>query len=264
MIASKSIRAIAGHLALSASLPIAACQGSFGQESAIRAIADSYGVDVVYEVGPDFLPQEWQAPPLNGTATAIDHRELSRVLQLLPRWLEKYPVTILQENLVSVRLCRALEIVGVSYGGANHQGDLYLTVGTEGEGYSARFLELTFHHEFSSILMYYHEFPRDEWLAANPPEVEYVIEPNQVLDLAQQERATEGTEELYRIGLLAEYARADLVNDVNMYAEVTFGEPERMKRLVDTYTAVRAKYEVLKSFYLGLDPRFADWFARIG
>lgn len=244
--------------------PLAACPGSVDVAEAVREIEERYGVTVEYEIGPDFLPAEWQAPPAEGRAEPITDRALKRYLRLLPSWLDKYPTTVLNEDLKGVRLCGRLEFYGVAYAGTSTEDHVYLVNDPRESGITDRFLELTFHHEFSSLLMYRHLFPVYDWADANPAGFEYMTEWDDVLEAVDSRPSMEGSAELYERGLLAEYGLTNLENDVNLYAEVTFTEPRRMKQLIGTYPVVRAKYDVLKSFYSSISPEFESWFAQIG
>jgi hypothetical protein len=151
-------------------------------------------------------------------------------------------------------------------GAAGTSTDRYVYLVSEGrrEGYDDRFLELTFHHELSSLFLYNHAFPVHDWVEANPDSFQYMTDPDQVLKVVEGRRRLDGGPADYRQGLLASYGRTNLENDVNLYAEMAFGEPDRMRQLIDEYPVIRAKYRVFKSFYLSITPTFDDWFARIG
>jgi hypothetical protein len=249
-------------LAVLAGLAIG-CGGSVDVDARAQDIQTQYGVTIVYEVGPDFLPAAWLESPTDGEAQPIGEAELARVLRLLPGWMDKYPTAVIQANLERVLICGRLLFYGTGAGGTTYENDLYIANRGPTHGYSDRVLELTFHHEFSSILFRNYMFPVWDWAAANPPGFEYLTEWDDVLE-AIERAETEGNEALYREGLLAEYGRTELENDFNMYAELALTDPARMKALIDGYPVVRAKYEVLKAFYLAIDPTFEGWFIRIG
>lgn len=229
----------------------------------IEALQRRYGVQVEHEVGPDFLPAAWMGPPAHGAAAPIDAFELSRVVHQLPALLGHYPERVLRANLRSVRLSRTLELFGAPYGGTSFENHVYLTSRGRAEGYTAHYLALLFHHEFSSVLMRNHAFPTEAWLATNPPEVRYAVDVVEILGSIAQNRDMQGSDALYRIGLLAEYAMVSIEDDVNLYAEVAFVEPSRLAVLAGRYPVVRAKTELLQRFYLSIDRDFAALFDRI-
>ena len=240
------------------------CTESIDVAAAVGDIEARYGVQVRYEIDEDFLPPEWREPPANGEASRIDDRELARLLRQLPSWLDKYPVSVLRENLREVRLSGRLKFFDVLYAGTSDADVVWLVSEGKRLGFSDTFLELTFHHELSSLLMYRHAFPIDDWMEASPAGFEYMTEWDEFLGAVERRRKLDGDPLLYRKGLLGAYGRTNLENDVNLYAELSFTDPQRMKRLVEKYPAVRAKYEVLKSFYVSISPEFETWFARIG
>jgi hypothetical protein len=243
---------------------LSGCPRAFDVDAAIAEIEERYSVAVVYEMGPDFLPEQWLRPPADGAAQPIGGPELARVVRRLPDWLAVYPSSVLRENLRAILLCGRLEFYGVLYAGTSSDSAVYLVNDARESGFTDEFLEKTFHHEFSSLLMYRHPFPTQAWTVANPAGFQYLADWDDVVNEVAARRSLEGSPELFREGLLAEYGRTNLENDVNTYAEVTFAEPRRMRQLVERYPAIRAKYDVLKSFYIGLDPQFEAWFQQIG
>jgi hypothetical protein len=251
-------------VAIAAATAAPACRQGPDIAAAVSDIESRYSVTVVYEIGPDFFPPELSADPYNAKAQPIRRRDLAHLLQLIPAWLDKYPKAVLSENLRSIRLCRSAELFGVNLGGTYSDRDIFLAAAGTAEGYDDRQLELAFHHEFSSLFIFRHRFPGEAWLAANPPELTYPEEWEEWLESAERDRDLRGSDALYRQGLLAEYGRSSIENDFNLYAEIAFTDPELMKRLMAQYPVVRAKYLVLKSYYLSISPEFAAWFDRIG
>jgi hypothetical protein len=243
--------------------PLAFCGEPIDVAAAARDIEGRYGVAVVYQVGPDFLPAQWRGPPSNGVAEPIGERELARILRRLPAWLDKYPGSVLHENLRTILLCGRLEFYGVLYAGTSSDSAVYLVNDARESGFSDEFLEKTFHHELSSLLMFRHVFPASDWADANPEGFQYTARWDELLEQVAARRSLDASPALFRQGLLAEYGRTNLENDVNTYAELAFAEPQRMRELVEKYPAIRAKYLVLKSFYVGLSPEFAAWFNQI-
>lgn len=244
-------------------LSTAACRRSVDVDAAVAAIQDRFGVTVQYRIGPDFLPAEWREQPTNGRVEPIGERELATILHSLPSWLEKYPAGVLRANLTGVRLASTLQFYGTDYAGTASDSFVYIVDRGRREGFDGAFLERTFHHEFSSVLIYHHPFPIYDWVDANPDGFQYLTEWDEVLDIMERRPNLNGDPKLYSQGLLAEYGRTNLENDVNLYAEVTFAEPQRMRQLVQQYPLIRAKYRILKSYYMGVDSAFASWFQRI-
>lgn len=231
--------------------------------SEIRRLEEEYGVKVQHRIGPDFLAPEWRRPPVNGRVTEIGRLELSRYARLLREVLAQYPEKVLRQNLDAVYLSGSLELYGQQYGGTSIGRSIYLTSSGREEGFDDLYMEQLFHHEFSSILMRDYRLPVDEWLAANPPDFQYSTRIQEILHAIATNRETEGSEELYRQGMLTRYSTSTVENDVNVYAETVFTDPVRMKELTAEYPTVRKKYLLLKAFYLSIDRSFARVFDRI-
>jgi len=231
--------------------------------SEIRRLEEEYGVKVQHRIGPDFLAPEWRRPPVNGRVTEIGRLELSRYARLLREVLAQYPEKVLRQNLNAVYLSGSLELYGQQYGGTSIGRSIYLTSSGREEGFDDLYMEQLFHHEFSSILMRDYRLPVDEWLAANPPDFQYSTRIQEILHAIANNRETEGSEELYRQGMLTRYSTSTVENDVNVYAETVFTDPVRMKELTAEYPTVRKKYLLLKAFYLSIDRSFARVFDRI-
>ena len=222
-----------------------------------------YGVEIVSEVGPDFILELWRQPPSNGRAAPISDFELSRYSRILPVVLGRYPPDVITRNLDSIRLSELLTFHDVDYGGTSLGTVLYLTSAGRSQGFDELYIEQLFHHEFSSILMRNYDFPAEQWSAANPLGFEYPSGIDDALQAIEIQLSTSGSAELYGQGFLSEYGRSSLENDMNLYAEMIFTDPQRMKELIAAYPPTRTKYLLLKDFYLGVSPEFSEVFAPI-
>lgn len=251
-------------LAVVALLTCGSCDRRFDPEAAAAEIENRYGVRIQYEIGPDFLPESWTAPEIGGRAEEVEGRELERILRSLPDWLDKYPAGVIRDNLSSIRVVGYLEFFGFDYAGTNIDRTIYLANGGERSGYDDRFLEGVFHHELSSILLTRYPFPFEDWLRANPPGVDYNSPPDQPLEMRPGYRSTEGTDSVYRLGLLTEYGITNLENDLNLYAEIAFTHPARMRRLTQEYPAIREKFSIFRRFLTSISPEFDQRLAALG
>lgn len=232
-------------------------------KTAIRDIERDYGICIKYDTGPDFVLEVWRKPPINGQITPISNFELSRYAKILPSVLNKYPKDIIRCNLDTLYLSGSLKFYGIPYGGTNLGNDIFLTSSGREHGFDDIYIEQLFHHEVSSILVRNYNFLIAQWLAANPPGFQYLSDFKKILQSTLIHRQTTGSEELYRQGVLTQYAMSTLENDVNIYAETIFTDPRRMKKLVAVYPAIRAKYLLVKDLYLKIHPDFAPIFQKI-
>ncbi len=242
----------------------AGCGPSQDIDAAAAALEARYGVRVVYTVDSDFFPAAWHDPPISARATRLPARDVDRLLRLLPAWLDEYPPQVLHRYLDSIRLSRSLELEGLPGSGTWTARDVYIATSGRRGVELARVAERTLHHELSSVLIYGNgDFPLQAWYDARPAGFSYLSDIEEINELIAGDRGIERSEELHRLGAIEAYALTGWENDVNSYAEEIFVQPEEMRRLIDTYPAIRTKFEILKRFYLELSPEFAPIFARI-
>ena len=69
--------------------------------------------------------------------------------------------------------------------------------------------------------------------------------------------------DLLKQGFLNRYAQSNFENDFNLYAEVIFTFPEKMRQLINQYPRVKQKYLFVKSFYINIDKGFSSVFDKI-
>jgi hypothetical protein len=125
------------------------------------------------------------------------------------------------------------------------------------------FLEQTFHHEFSSILIQSFDFPAFDWLALNPEGFNYIINPVKIDAYMNSIDSYEANEADLKEGLVSRYGKVNAENDINTYAELVFTQPEEMKLFINKYPVVMKKYQMLKKFYLSISPEFEAVFRLI-
>jgi hypothetical protein len=135
------------------------------------------GVLIENNYSPGIFPDSWREAPINAEGENMSESEIKRTKAILAKALVKYPQQVLQENLHSIYLLRSMKFYNLGYGGTNSTDALYLTSDGVANGYTDRYLEQTFHHEFSSIL--YRNYPElldtVAWINANLEEFESVI-----------------------------------------------------------------------------------------
>lgn len=229
-------------------------------KAALNQLARQYQVNIIATLDDDFIDLAWRGNPANGKASPISDYELARFSKLLPRFFQSYPVAIIQNDLQAIKLSAALEFHGVSYGGTSHGATLYLTSTGHANGYTDEYIAQLFHHEFSSLLMRKYPFPVKQWTASNQPDFTYAKNTTEILRSIREDRDMTGNEALYKNGFLSKYAMSTLENDFNTYAETLFTDPMQLARLVKTYPKIKQKYQLLKRFYLGIDPGFLPVF----
>ncbi|MEM0925980.1 MAG: hypothetical protein AAGJ83_08080, partial [Planctomycetota bacterium] len=173
------------------------------------------------------FPREWRDSPINAGAESLASRETERSLRAVRLAFTKYPPSLLRSNLDRVYLIRQLRFSGISAAGTNSLDRVYVSVESVEQGYSDAFIESTFHHEFSSILLrnFPHLFAKSEWFSVNPAGFRYK---ESGTDAIKAGKASEDyAPELAKKGFLTEYAMWDFEDDFNTIATALFmGNPD--------------------------------------
>ncbi len=229
--------------------------------------AASVGADSVLAVpvhvagGSNIFPLEWQQKPIRAQAAPLPEQEVSRSLAAAQRAIQKYPPRLIQRNLKGVYFVGELRFYGLPYGGTNSQDAIYLANRGQRNGFTDDFLEESFHHEFSSILLrnYAGKFDEPSWIACNAPGGLY--RSNGTDALRDGTASTEYQRAYHELGFLAQYATASVEEDFNMMAEGLFSGSSRFWVAVDSYPRLKMKCAQTILFYKSLDERYTEaWF----
>jgi hypothetical protein len=222
------------------------------------------GVPIHFDYSHNIFPESWRVTPVSGTGGSLERGERQRSKLILSRSLVKYPVHILQRNLRSVFVLRFMKFYNVGYGGTNSDMDIFITNDGNVLGYSDKYIEQTFHHEFSSILFRNHPALFDEpaWKNCNPPGFDYTDPENGVGAIRNNRSSQEIDTALCRLGFLTQYAMSGLENDINTIAQNLFKPADQFWETVDLYPSLTAKTRLLILFYQQLDPVFTETYFR--
>jgi len=227
------------------------------------ALGNQFKIDIIYNINNDFLKEDIFDVSLINSASKMSDFELSRYSVLLPKFFSKYPKSIIQDELKTIKLAGSLTLYSVFYGGTSIGSTLYLTSLGYDKGYTDEYIEKLFHHEFSSILMRNHEFPQNAWNASNVTEFKYAQTNKEIRRAIAEDTGTVGNHGIYSRGFLTKYSMSTLENDFNVMAEQVFTDPGRLKTLIQQYPIIRKKYELLRIFYLDIDPKFINVFDKL-
>lgn len=223
----------------------------------LDSLAREYGVEVRRVTGEGFFPPEWLEAPISATASDMAERELDRMADLLRGALRAYPRAIIVRHLRSIHLCGSLRFYGLSFGATNTGDRIYLCSAGVSEGYTDEYIVRAFHHEFAHILYSKYDFPVEEWNACNPPGFVYAGGETGGVDAIRRGRdSLAGSERLYSMGFLAEYAMASSEEDFCVYSEMALGAGREFGALAEKHDAVKRKYAVWRRYYLRIDPGF--------
>ena len=240
-------------------------------------IEQHYGVKINGTIEPEDYPQ---SEIIDGkvdkytTITSVKSKfELAQSLSVFANEFLLYPASVLKRNLDNAYIVDDL-ILGGSKAGGTYSLDkrsLYLSNSFKNNNptwLKKRYLTRKIHHEISSVLMKNYHFDTILWRTAMGEGFQYEIDKDPLYQwmfiggyIEPDEFSSE--KELLQRGLLRQYAETGVENDFNTYAEVIFGEPKRMRKLIRDYPIIARKYQVFKEFYMSIDPGFGPVFKKI-
>jgi hypothetical protein len=223
-------------------------------------------VHIGFNYSPLIFPESWRPAPINAYGEQLAFREIQRSKEILARGLSKYPDATLK-NLAAVYFVRLMKFYDVAYGGTNSTDAVYLVNQGVSSGYTDKYLEQTFHHEFSSIL--FRNFPAlldtNAWKEANHPDFIYNDPENGVGAIRNNQSSQELDSLLCQKGVLTQYGASSIENDVNTFAQNLFCPDENFWKYVDHFRRIRAKTTLLIQFYTKINPLFTEqYFRKLG
>jgi hypothetical protein len=222
------------------------------------------GIPVGFIYSEDIFPDSWLVSPISGKGESLGYEEFHRSGRIISKALQKYPVSVLRENLHAVYILKSMHFYDVGYGGTNSTAEVYITNNGELMGYTDAYIEQTFHHEFSSILYRNHPeyFDEKTWLMANEKNFDYNDPENGVGAIRKNESSQDLDTALCRQGFLTQYALSGLENDINTVAQNLFRPSEGFWKIVDSYPSIRTKVTVLIAFYHRFNNYFTESYFR--
>lgn len=222
------------------------------------------GVKIDFNYSLSIFPAEWQASPVNAHGEAMDRREIQRAKMVMNRALSKYPQDMLEKNLRSIHFLGMMKFFDVPYGGTNSNSAIYLVNNGKALGYTSRYLEQTFHHEFSSILLrnYSQYIDTNAWKSNNATGFTYNDPENGVGAIRNNESSQDLDSFICEKGLLTQYATSSIENDFNTFAQNLFLPERDFWKYVDQYPGIKNKVEIMISFYNRISPVFTETYFR--
>ncbi len=221
---------------------------------------DKIEIPIEVKVTEKTFPEDWKSEEIKAKGEDLADSEVSRSLKIIKKALKKYPEEVLKQNLVKIYVLKRIEFFGVGYGGTNSNDIVYVTNNGISEGYTDEYLEKTFHHEFSSILLrnYPDLFPEEKWKAINSADYQY--KSGGVEAIRSNAAGTDFSDELMKQGFLYQYAMTDIENDVNSFAENIFCQKEDYKSFVLKYPKIKQKQDLIIEFYQKVNENFSKEF----
>jgi hypothetical protein len=239
-----------------------------GQLNAQNSVIDSKtGIQFIFRIEANMFPSNWYEAEIQGKALPIDKAEISRSIQVFRKCVAKYPAEILKKHLKKVYVVKSLTFYGnVGFGGtySSDKAALYISNNGVAQGYTNDYLEQTFHHEFSSILLekHPHLFNKADWQAINGQEFSYGS--GGVSAIQNNESSTSFDEQANQNGFLSQYSQSDIEEDFNIFAENLFKARPKFWEIVAQYPQLTQKLKLLIAFYHRISPSFhLDYFKKI-
>jgi hypothetical protein len=157
-----------------------------------------------------------------------------------------------------------MKFFDVGYGGTNSADAVYLSDQGTTAGYTDKYLEQTFHHEFSSILFRNNPkfFDTTAWKAANAANFVYNDPENGVGAIRNNQSSQDLDTVLCQKGLLTQYGGSSLENDINTFAQNLFCPEKSFWSNVDRFPRIRKKATLLIAFYGQLSSAYTEAYFR--
>ena len=216
------------------------------------------GVNIIFTYKSSIFPESWLAADINATGNPIESKEIKRTKLIMAAALHKYPEALLSRELKAVYFLKSMTIFNVGFGGTNSNDAVYLTNSGIDSGYTAFYLEQTFHHEFSSILFRNYPSLLDtvSWKAANKAGFDYNDPEAGVGAIRNNQSSQDPDSILCEAGFFTQYALSGLENDINTIAQNVFKPAGNFWEMVNRYPRIKTKVELLIKFYASLNPQF--------
>lgn len=218
------------------------------------------GIPIFFEIDNETFPKSWETEKISAKGISLDKIEIDRSFKVVIKALSKYPIEVLKENISKIYILKSLEFYGQEFGATNSQDVIYIANNGELLGYSDSYIEESFHHEFSSILLrnYPELFNEDNWERIN--KISYGNGGVQALKNSKDSQSFDSF--LALKGFLYEYAISDLENDFNSFAENLFNPSVEFYLFVDKYVCIHQKYKLIIEFYAKLNKSFTEEYFR--
>ena len=221
-----------------------------------QVINERAEIIIEFHFDENTFPKKWQKNRINGKAMPLDSLEMERSRQIISKALDKYPDEFLKINLKKIVVLKSMEFFGQSYGGTNSKGTVYVANDGVNNGYTDYFIEKSFHHEFSSVLIKSrsNKFKKRHWKKLNS--IKYGKGGMKAIESSNISSNFDG---YYNTnGFLYEYAQSSLENDFNSFAENLFLPDKSYYKVVSSNSILFTKHQQIIRFYNSLNKVFTE------
>lgn len=179
-------------------------------------------------------------------------------LRALDTALDAYPDAFLTSSAPDILLTGDLTLLGFDIGGTVQPPSWVLLATDYVRPGLTAYVQQSFHHEFSSVLIKNTPFPEQEWAALLPQGFAWPTTDAQRLAATQD--YADDLNGFYQRGFVSDYGVSSLENDINTYAEHLMHDPQGLAELAQNHPMIRAKTLLIRGYYIGLHPEFAAKF----
>ena len=233
----------------------------------VSRIKQQYGVSIEKMIDADQLPRSSvdniQDKEVEVQFTPPTVAQFYRCAGIVSKALKKYPPALVKKHLNQIWVGGQYRENGGIIAGMYEKDKLFLFYNHKKGDNSDLFLEQTLHHEFSSLLIKFYNFPAFHWLKLNPADFDYIINPSGIKAYMNAVKSYNASEAQLNQGLVSGYGKANAENDINSYVELIFTKPETMKTYIRKYSRIASKYQMIKRFYLSVSPEFSGVFSLV-
>ncbi len=244
------------------SLLLPGCLSFESTDDQIKRLSELYSINITTAHPPKLSHENDAAPntqsPLIEFSPAL-LEEAEETLDGIEHALRVYPHGFIASMINTIFITGQIRIEGVEAGATFGPRWLAISNTPEWNGTKANFENgyYAVHHELSSLVLSQKPMFRISWRSLMPTNWIPAYSESEALNTPMGEPS-------YAEGFLSEYAKTSVGNDFNVYAEHIFGNPSHLMALAGTHKAIAKKIGLFITIYSGIDPRFGDYFVKIG
>ncbi|KRQ87890.1 Bacterial Ig-like domain (group 4) [Caloramator mitchellensis] len=188
----------------------------------------------------------------------IDKSQIDRLKDIFSSEINKYPKSLLSENLDSIIFTKSLIYREVPIGGTFDSMNIYIA----DDNYLDADVKQVFHHEFNHILFnnYKYLFNEIEWTNCNPNDFKYGNGGLEFLKetIKQGKKDYDFDDELVKDGFINPYSQSGIEEDIAIIAQYLFTNNKRFWELINNNDRLKKKVSLLIDFYNKIDPIFKE------
>ena len=236
------------------------------EEKQVSKRKTMYGIEFIAETEKNMFPQSWQDAPIKAEGVPMTkNKEIARSMKVMPKAASIYPKGFLAKSLKKVYLLKEIKFYGLSYGGTNDANNLFLTNKGKAKGFTDDYIERTFHHELSSIILRKYSIFFDDATWTKITKHQFLMDKTGTDAVASGETSTKIDEEYCKIGVLSQYSKASIEEDFNIFTENLFMNNTMLWEMAEKYPVIKQKINIVVKLYQSQDKNFTlAYFQNIG